>query len=198
MLLAVLVTPAAIHTITIAAHPYLAILGLAERQYLVEDTTLRIIEFIGMIGDGKVAPGSSSGSQIDLHHALDATHQQFAIPRHQTADAATDVEAMRERFFQLPLLDVIEEQAIVGAYPHSVIDGIVGKSAHEGEQSLIPIAHQQALHLARFAERHHSHSAPPCAYPQVAMPIGGKGRYTVVRQARVGGCIMNEILGMRR
>ena len=190
--LAFLVGPVAIHTITIAAHPYLAILGLAERHDLVEDTTLRIIQLIRMIGYGEISLASTTRLEIYLHHAQNATHQEFAILSHQPADAASDVETVREWQDELLALHIIEEQAIVATYPHTVIDSIVSQGANEGEHLLVSIAHQETGEFARLAQWHHGNAPTPGTYPKVAMTIGSEGGHAVVRQTGVCHRIVSE------
>ena len=125
--LSVFIAGIAIQTVAVTAHPYLSILSLAERQYLIEDSTLRIVEFILMIRHSEIALAMSTRLEVDLYHSPHTTHQEFALSGYQRTDAAAHILASPERFNELAALHIIEEETVIGSEPHTIIDRIVSQ-----------------------------------------------------------------------
>ena len=57
--------------------------------------------------------------------------------------------------------------------------------------------HHKRNNLARLLKVHHGKARTPGSYPEVTTVVGGKGRYTVVRQPGVCRCIMSKALAVR-
>ena len=69
----------------------------------------------------------STRLEVDLYHALHAPHQKFALSGYQRTDAAAHFQASSERFDELTALHIIEEEAVIGSEPHTIIDRIVSQ-----------------------------------------------------------------------
>ena len=135
--------------------------------------------------------------QVYFYHTLHATHQEFTLRSYQATDTTTHIQAALERFDDLLALEVVEEKAVVGSQPHTIIHGIVNRDTSKQKQSLILAIHHKRNYLARLLQIHHRKTRTPGSYPQIATIIGRKRRNTIMRQTGIGGRIMRKGLGMR-
>ena len=138
-----------------------------------------------------------AGFQVHLYHTLHTTHQKLAISGNETSDAATHIEASLKWLDNLLPLHIVEEETVVGAQPHAIIDRVVSHGTGKQEQTLKSSIHHKRRNLARLLEVHHGKARTPGSYPEVATVVGGKSRHAVMRQTGIGNGIMNKVLATR-
>ena len=64
--------------------------------------------------------------QVNNPHALNTTHPEIAVAGHDRAYTPSDIPTALEGLFETARLETIEEHSIVTAYPHTVVNGVIG------------------------------------------------------------------------
>ena len=124
--LAVLSACNTIHAIAVAAHPYLAVARLTERYNLVENAQTGLVEFIYMVMSLEETLTFGARLEFDGHHATYATHHELTVFSDQTANTTFNVTAVGEGVFKSSGMEIVEEESLVGSYPHAMIEAVVG------------------------------------------------------------------------
>ena len=163
--LAVLVACLAVHAVAVAAHPDLSVASLTERQNLVDDAAFRTVELVRLMLCGEETLAISTRFQIDANHSAYAAHHECAVAGDQRTYTTLYVAASGERIFQTLLAQIIEEQTLVGTYPHTFINAVVSQYTYEGKQRLVFAAHVQTLYIVGLLGVSYCHAASPRANP---------------------------------
>ena len=185
----------AVETVAVAAEPEGAVARQAEGGDLVDDARLVLVELMrdGVVAEGAVAVAPRT--EVDPDDALHAAHPEESLAVDDGADAARDAATALEGFLEALALVVVEVESGIAADPEAVVDGVVGEGAHEARAPVELTREFEVGDTMGSAPVGDADTSAPGAYPKAPVVVGGERRHAVVRQAGVGGSVVDEVAG---